>query len=86
MTKRYTKLSETVFGLSSAFPNSNMVEAGFSPIDALLTNQQNRLDVGERGDLKLKLTNLQPNIHEQIKSHQHHPSHHAMCFLGRLLH
>ena len=75
MTKMYAKLSETALGFSSAFPNSYTVEAGFSHIDALLTEQRKRLDVGKCGDLRLKLTNLQPNIHEVIKSHQPYPSH-----------
>ena len=44
MTKRYAKLSEAVLGFLLAFPNSCMVEAGFSHINALLTKQQNRLD------------------------------------------
>ena len=78
MTKRYTKLSETVIGFLLgfllAFPNFCMVEAGFSPMNALLTKQRNRLDVGVRGDLRMKLTDLQPNVHELIKRHQLHPS------------
>ena len=73
--RRYAKLSETVRGFLLAFPNSYMVAAGFSYINALLTKQLNRLDMGERGKLNLLITNLQPNIHELIKSHQLLPSH-----------
>ena len=63
MTKRYAKLSETVLGFLLPFLNCYMVEDGFSHINALLTNQENRLEEGEHGDLRMKLTNLHPNIH-----------------------
>ena len=39
-----------------------MVEAGFSHANAVLTKQRNELNVEERGELRLKLTNLKPNI------------------------
>ena len=71
MTKRYAKLTEIVLELLLAFPNSYMAEAGFSQIDASLTKQRSRLDVGERRDLRLRLTNR----HELVKSHQLHHSH-----------
>jgi len=58
-----------------AFPNSYMVEAGFSHANALLTKEWTRLNVEERGDLRLKLTNLQPNIRVLVESHRPHPSH-----------
>ena len=58
-----------------AFPSSYMVEAGFSHANAVLTKQRNRLKLEERGDLRLKLTNLQPNINDLAETHQSHPSH-----------
>ena len=75
MTKRYAKLIETVLGFLLAFPNCYMVEAVFCHIDDLLTKQRSKLDMGERGDLRLILTYLQPNIHTLIQDHQLHPSH-----------
>ena len=58
-----------------AFPSSYMVEAGFSHANAVLTKQRNRLSLEERGDLRLKLTNLQPNISIFVEAHEAHPSH-----------
>ena len=84
VTKWYAKLSEAVLGFLLAFPNSFMIEAGITHINTLLTKQQSRLDVSKHGDIRLKLTYLQPNIHELIKCHQLHPSH-EMFFLGKLL-
>ena len=60
MNNRYRKFTETVHGLSLVFSTSYMVEAGFTHLNALLTKQQNRLDVGERGDIRLKIINLSP--------------------------
>jgi len=34
-----------------------------------------RLNIEERGDLRLKLTNFQPNIRVLVESHQAQPSH-----------
>ena len=81
VTKRHAKLSVTVLRFLLAFPNFYVVESGVSHINSCLINQRNRLEVGERGDLRLELT----NIHELIKSHQLHPSHMEMCFFGKLL-
>ena len=85
MNKRYAKLSENVLGFLLAFPNSYMVEEGFSHTNALLTMKRSRLDVGQREIPRVKLTNFQPNIQELIRIHQLHPSHWEMCFLGKLL-
>ena len=63
MANKYAKLSETVHGFSLAFPNYYMLEAG---LRHKINKQQNRLDVNVSGDLRLKLTNVQPNIHELI--------------------
>ncbi|KAF2361422.1 hypothetical protein FHG87_007818 [Trinorchestia longiramus] len=52
-----------------------MVEAGFSHANAILTEQRNRLNLENRGDLRLKLTNFKPNINSLAAAHQAHPSH-----------
>ncbi|KAF2361965.1 hypothetical protein FHG87_007276 [Trinorchestia longiramus] len=52
-----------------------MVEAGFSHANAILTKQRNRLNLENRGDLRLKLTNFKPNINSLAAAHQAHPSH-----------
>ncbi|XP_066971766.1 SCAN domain-containing protein 3-like [Macrobrachium rosenbergii] len=72
---KYPQLSAVVEPFSLALPSSYIFEAGFSHANAVLTKQRSRLSLEERGDLRLKLTNLQPNISILVESHQAHPSH-----------
>ena len=58
-----------------AFPTSYLVERGFSAVSRLLTKQRNKLIITERGDLRLLLTNLHPDVDSLIAMHQAHPSH-----------
>jgi hypothetical protein len=59
-----------------AFPSSYLVERGFSVVANLLTKKKkNRLEITSRGDLRLSLTNLKPNIENMLLKHQVHPSH-----------
>ena len=58
-----------------AFPSSYLVERGFSAVANLLTKKRNRLQIIERGDLRLNLTNLKPNVDKLLSEHQTHPSH-----------
>ncbi|XP_067417820.1 SCAN domain-containing protein 3-like [Emydura macquarii macquarii] len=58
-----------------AFPSSYLVERGFSAVTNLLTKQRNRLQITERGDLRLYLSHLTPNIKQLLSEHQVHPSH-----------
>ncbi|KAF2366290.1 hypothetical protein FHG87_002943 [Trinorchestia longiramus] len=51
------------------------ITAGFSHANAILTKQRNRLNLENRGDLLLKLTNFKPNIKSLAAAHQAHPSH-----------
>ncbi|KRY11557.1 hypothetical protein T12_1301 [Trichinella patagoniensis] len=44
-------------------------------VNAILSKQRNRLNLEMRGDLRLKLTNFQPNINALAAAHQTHPSH-----------
>ena len=44
------RLSAAVEPIFLAFLSSYMVEAGFSHLNAVLTQQRNRLNVGKRGD------------------------------------
>ena len=75
INSKYPKFSAAIELILLAFPSSYMVEAGFSHANAVLTKQRNRLNLEERGDLRLKLTNLQPNINALAEAHQTHPSH-----------
>ena len=56
------------------FPTSYLVEKGFSAVSRLLTKQRNKLNITERGDLRLLLTNLHPDVDSLIAMHQAHPS------------
>ena len=72
---KYPKLRARAQYFLLAFPTSYMVEAGFSHANAILTKQRNRLNLENRGDLRLKLTNFTPNINSLAAAHQVHPSH-----------
>lgn len=58
-----------------AFPTSYLVERGFSVVSQILRKSRNRLDIVERGDLRLRLTAMKPNTEELSAKHQIHPSH-----------
>jgi len=51
-----------------------MMEAGFSHVNAIPSKQRNRFNLEERGDLKLKLTNIQPDVNALVYANQAHPS------------
>ena len=74
VTMRYPKLWEAVKPLLLSFASSYLVEVGFSSVTKLLTKERNNLDIVKRGDLRLKLTDLQPRIQELANKHQVHPS------------
>ncbi|CAH2003227.1 unnamed protein product [Acanthoscelides obtectus] len=57
------------------FPSSYLVERGFSAVTNLLTKKRNRLDIISRGDLRLTLTKLTPNVDNLLLKYQVHPSH-----------
>lgn len=58
-----------------SFPSSYLSERAFSAVATLLTKKRNRLHVTERGDLRLFLTEFEPDINKLVKMHQIHPSH-----------
>ncbi|XP_071033055.1 protein FAM200C-like [Parasteatoda tepidariorum] len=54
-----------------SFPFSYLAECGFSAVnDLLVKKKRNRPDVTLRGDLRLKLTKLEPNIKSLCSKHQ----------------
>ena len=57
------------------FPTFYLVEAGFSRVSQMLSKAHNRLDIVERGDLRLSLTSIEPNIKKLIEKHQPQGSH-----------
>ncbi len=44
------------------FPTTWQVESGFSVVARMITKQRNRLLITTNGDLRLRLTNLQPKF------------------------
>ena len=52
------------------FPSSYLVECGFSAINKILTKERNKIDICIRGDNRLKLTNLKPNIEGLVAKNQ----------------
>jgi len=72
---KYLKLAAAAEPFLLAFLRSYMVEAGFSHGNAILSKQHTRLNLEERGDLRLKLTNIQPDVNTLVRAHQAHSSH-----------
>ena len=75
ISERYPALWKKVKMLVIAFPTSYLVERGFSAVAQLLSKQRNRLQITERGDLRLRLSDFQPDVEKLISLHQAHPSH-----------
>lgn len=71
----YPELWKTVEKFLIAFPSSYLAERGFSAVTNLLSKKRNRLQISDRGDLRLYLTKIEPNIESLLKKHQVHPSH-----------
>ena len=72
---KYPHVWDRVKNFFIAFPSSYLVERAFSAITVLLDNRRNRLDIVRRGDLRLFLTTMEPDIKKLMKLHQAHPSH-----------
>ena len=47
-----------------------MAERGFSAVTQILSKQRNNLKIEKRGDLRMYLSNLEPNVNALAKSHQ----------------
>ena len=58
-----------------AFPTSYLVERSFSAVALLLSKQRNRLKITDRGDLRLLLSEFQPDVEKLVSLHQAHSSH-----------
>ena len=57
------------------FPSFYLVECGFSAINKILTKERNKIDICIRGDNRLKLTNLKPNVEGLVAKNQPKGSH-----------
>ena len=58
-----------------AFPSSYLVEVRFSRVSNLLSKVRNRLDSVKRGDLRLSLTTIEPDIKKLTAQHKPQGSH-----------
>ncbi len=58
--RRYPASLSKVEQLLITFPTTWQVESGFSVVVHMMTKQRNRLLITTSGDLRLRLTNLQP--------------------------
>lgn len=72
---KYPGIATLARKLLLPFPTSYLVECGFSAVADILTKKRNRLDICDRGDLRLKLSKLQPSISELVSKHQAQGSH-----------
>jgi hypothetical protein len=72
---RYPAVWREIKKLLISFPTSYLIECGFSVVVLLLSKQRNRLQITQRGDLRLLLTEIEPDIGKLISLHQVHPSH-----------
>ena len=71
----YPQLWPKVEFLLLAFPTSYLVECGFSRVNMMLTKSRNRLDIMHRGDIRMALTKLTPNVEKLAEQHQPQGSH-----------
>ena len=57
------------------FPTTYLVECAFSAVSDILSDKRSKLDITERGDLRAKLTNFQPQFSDILNKHQSQGSH-----------
>ncbi|XP_053990033.1 SCAN domain-containing protein 3-like [Hylaeus volcanicus] len=72
---KYPNATKCARKLLLPFPSSYLAECGFSAVNDLLIKKRNRLDITQRGDLRLKLSKLEPNIKSLCSKHQAQGSH-----------
>jgi hypothetical protein len=72
---KYPYTTEYARKLLLPFPSSYLAECGFSVVNDILTKKRNRLDITQRGDLRLKLTKMEPDIKSLCVNHQVQNSH-----------
>ncbi|KFD59940.1 hypothetical protein M514_27890 [Trichuris suis] len=55
-------------------PSSSLVERAFSVVTDLITKKRNRMQLVKRGDLRLRVTSILPNIDKLVRSQLCEPS------------
>ncbi|GFX50018.1 SCAN domain-containing protein 3 [Trichonephila clavipes] len=72
---KYPHSTKSARKLLLPFPSSYLAEWGFSAVNDLLSKKRNRLHITKQGDLRLKLTNLEPDIKSLCCRHNASGSH-----------
>ncbi|KAK2704871.1 hypothetical protein QYM36_017048 [Artemia franciscana] len=72
---KYPLLWDKVQFYVITYPTSYLVEATFSRLSQILSKDCNRLDIVKRGDLRLSLTSIEPNINKLAEKNQPQGSH-----------
>ena len=75
LTDCYPNMWKMVRNLLLPFPTSYLVESGFIAVNNIITKHRNRLRINERGDLRLLLTKIEPDIEYLVSQHQAQGSH-----------
>ena len=75
MPNPYSNMWKIMFKLVITFHTLYLFEADFSAVNQILTRKRNALNISERGDICLMLTEVEPNIRVLISKHQPQWSH-----------
>ena len=73
--KKYPRCAALASQKLISFPSSYLVECGFSVVADLLHAKRNQLEITKLGDLRLKLTKLEPRIKQLCSQHHAQGSH-----------
>ena len=68
--RTYPMLWQEAKLLLLAFPSTYLVETGLSTVQDILTKPRNKLRICETGDLRLRLTKIQPDVEKLAEAHQ----------------
>lgn len=71
----YPNLWSQMSKILLCFPTSYLVETGFSAVNHILQKERNRFDIISRGDIRICLSNIKPDIEFLAKHHQSQGSH-----------
>ncbi|KFD44807.1 hypothetical protein M513_14316, partial [Trichuris suis] len=66
----YPRLRNVAKKFLIPFPSSYLVERGFSTVTDLLGKKRNRLQIVRRGDMRLLLTTIEPDVDKFVALHQ----------------
>lgn len=73
--RRFPLLHTEAKRFSLPFPSSYLVEMGFGAVSRMQSKARNRFDVVSRGDLRLHLTKIKPDVKKLARLHEAQGSH-----------